>query len=296
MGRKREAECVVSASPETTSKFASDADLVANWTGGFPDCRQVNGGCINPHAGKCLIFDCVGSKGYTARWHLTLAAQPGEPAGQEKTKITAAVSMSRNEKFRAADVLWRIWPRKQPYPATVQSSVDRVKSLAEAPSLADFKVNDHVFGIDNLLSLLTVYTSQFGSYTTLLWQVPALGLTAQAFLLMIALTSKNTHAAIYASSALSVIIAVSSVALMHDQRGRAINQAELAKRLSCRLSVKDFLGGNFSINDAAPMTANAQDVWAVNHVMYMVWQICMSLFIFVDAAVVYSTLANRGWF
>ena len=60
--------------------------------------------------------------------------------------------------------------------------------------------------------------------------------------------------------------------------------------------MKDFLGGNFSINDAAPMTANAQDVWAVNHVMYMVWQICMSLFIFVDAAVVYSTLANRGWF
>ena len=36
-------------------------------------------------------------------------------------------------------------------------------------------------------ALLAVYAGQFGSYTTLLWQVPALSLTAQAFLFTIAL-------------------------------------------------------------------------------------------------------------
>jgi hypothetical protein len=36
---------------------------------------------------------------------------------------------------------------------------------------------------DQLISLLSVYAGQYASYTTLLWQVPALSLTAQAFLL-----------------------------------------------------------------------------------------------------------------
>ena len=41
---------------------------------------------------------------------------------------------------------------------------------------------------DQLTSLLGVYASRYASYTTLLWQVPALSLTAQAFLLTIALS------------------------------------------------------------------------------------------------------------
>jgi len=47
------------------------------------------------------------------------------------------------------------------------------------------------FDRDNLLSLLSVYTTQFASYTTLLWQVPALGLAAQAFLMTIVLGSHD---------------------------------------------------------------------------------------------------------
>jgi hypothetical protein len=42
---------------------------------------------------------------------------------------------------------------------------------------------------DQLISLLGVYANQYASCTTLLWQVPALSLTAQAFLLTIALSN-----------------------------------------------------------------------------------------------------------
>jgi hypothetical protein len=44
---------------------------------------------------------------------------------------------------------------------------------------------------DQLISLLGVYASQYASYTALMWQVPALSLTAQAFLLTLALGHAN---------------------------------------------------------------------------------------------------------
>ena len=44
---------------------------------------------------------------------------------------------------------------------------------------------------DHMIALLSIYASQVGSYTTLLWQVPALSLTAQSFLLTIALSGVN---------------------------------------------------------------------------------------------------------
>lgn len=38
---------------------------------------------------------------------------------------------------------------------------------------------------------------------------------------------------------------------MHDQRARAINHAELAKRTSYKLSLTNLLGGSFGLADAA---------------------------------------------
>ena len=79
-----------------------------------------------------------------------------------------------------------------------------------------------------------------------------LGLTAQAFLMTIALGMGISDDARIAASALSVIIAWASWRLMHTQRGSAINQAELAKRVSSILSLKQFLGGDFQVDDAMP--------------------------------------------
>jgi hypothetical protein len=168
-------------------------------------------------------------------------------------------------------------------------NLTRLKVILEAPAQTGF-------GADALLTLLNVYTTQFGSYTTLLWQVPVLGLTAQAFLMTIALGTGISDEARIAASALSVIIAWASWRLMHTQRGRAINQAELARRTSSILSLKQLLGGDFQVDDAMPRNSNAPNVWDVDHSIYHIWRTCMVLFFFADVTVIASVVFGLNWF
>ena len=146
-----------------------------------------------------------------------------------------------------------------------------------------------------------MYASQFGSYTTLLWQVPALSLTAQSFLLTIALTNSNGKAAKVSAAVLSAIIAGASYALMHDQRGHAINHGELVRRLSEKLFLKEFLGGNFTMDDGVPGETNAENVWTWYKqgqkkislragLMYGVWKGCILIFLLVDIGIIGSVL------
>lgn len=151
-----------------------------------------------------------------------------------------------------------------------------------------------------MVALLNVYTGQFGSYTTLLWQVPALGLTAQAFLMTIVLGGGSppvSPAARYIASVLSIVVAFASIWLMHDQRARAINHAEIAKRLSYRLWLTNLVGSSFCLDDAVPKAGtDTQNVWAVNRVIYQVWAGCMYLFIAADLVVICVVLAGTTWF
>jgi hypothetical protein len=168
---------------------------------------------------------------------------------------------------------------------------------------------------DSKVNLLSVYATQFGSYTTLLWQVPALSLTAQSFLLTIALGSDSSDYARYIAAGLSVIIAVSSWALMHDQRGHAINYGELARRLSKQLDLMHVLECELNEDDAVPRITNAELVWADkasrtrsglltipklsfvrSSLMYSVWRACMLLFLLADGIVIISTLLGYHWF
>ena len=133
-----------------------------------------------------------------------------------------------------------------------------------------------------------------------LWQVPALGLTAQAFLMTIVLGTGSppiSHGARYIASALSIIIAYASYHLMHDQRARAINNADSAKRISYKLSLTNLVGGSFGLGDAVPRKGtDAQNVWTTNRVIYGIWVVCMGLFAITDAFVIISLLSGTSWF
>jgi hypothetical protein len=84
---------------------------------------------------------------------------------------------------------------------------------------------------------------------------------------------------------------------MHDQRARAINHAELAKRLSYRLSLTNLVGSSFALDDAVPAEGtDTQNVWAVDHMMYHIWAGCMYLFLAMDLVVIYALLAGTTWF
>lgn len=176
----------------------------------------------------------------------------------------------------------------------LEQSLKRIRGLAES----DARHDDSELKPGDKVALLNVYTSQFGSYTTLLWQVPALGLTAQAFLMTIVLgTPQISHGARYAACVLSIIIAYAASHLMHDQRARAINHAELAKRMSYKLSLTNLLGGTFGLDDAVPAKdTDAQNVWSINRFIFRIWIGCMFLFAIIDAFVIISLLSGASWF
>src|SRR6266567_2276116 len=72
----------------------------------------------------------------------------------------------------------------RPESGSVRGHIRRFRRLLRsAPELRAGKIepikNEQDEIPDSLVSLLSLYGGQFGSYTTLLWQVPALGLTAQ---------------------------------------------------------------------------------------------------------------------
>jgi hypothetical protein len=183
-------------------------------------------------------------------------------------------------------------PGRHPEPASLMIRADlaRLKEIIEPPPSPDFSQTS------DKLTLLNVYTTQFGSYTTMLWQVPALGLTAQAFLMTIALGSPVSGDARIAASALSMIIAWASQNLMHSQRGRAINQAELAKRVTSKIGLEQYLGDDFALDDAVPGKTNARDVWDVDHQIYAIWKVCMLIFVAVDIVVIISVVRGYKFF
>ncbi len=150
------------------------------------------------------------------------------------------------------------------------------------------------------ISLLTVYASQFGSYTTLLWQVPALSLTAQSFLLTIALSAGNKTSARVIAAVLSIIISAASLSLMHEQRGRAIAHGKLANDFAGQLGLDRIAIQN--VNDMVPKDTNAANVWTdpgtkfpKGELMYNLWQYCLALFILADVFVMISPLLPKGW-
>ncbi len=155
---------------------------------------------------------------------------------------------------------------------------------------------------DQVVALLGIYAGQVSSYTTLLWQVPALSLTAQSFLLTIALTNDNRVWAKVTASALSAVISASSYALMHDQRGHAINHGELAMRLSMKLDLRQLIDIRLNEEDGVPGLTNANSIWTWHHeniglfrragLMYAVWKGCMVLFLIVDAGILYSVVPS----
>jgi hypothetical protein len=172
----------------------------------------------------------------------------------------------------------------------IRRSLVSASSLRAGPQSVEADLNP------DLVAVLGVYAGQFASYTTLLWQVPVLGLTAQAFLLTIALGGTTSSGARIMASGISIVVVAASEFLMHDQRGRAINHGELLRRVSEKLALRDRLGGSVEVEDAWPKRTNAENVWGVDHLIYHAWRWCLYLFGVADLAIIVSTACNRSWF
>lgn len=275
----------VAARREIVFRFASDPALLAEWNNEYIECGPA---AVQDEE---VIFRGKTRQGDVATWTLKVS----ERVAGRITHVAATI-----EEDIGVRSLRRVRTERQ-RTARLEQSLARLRGFAEAVA------RDHAarhsgeeLGPGDMVTLLNVYTSQFGSYTTLLWQVPALGLTAQAFLMTIVLAGGSpsaSPAARYAASALSIVIALASIWLMHNQRARAINHAELAKRVSYRLSLTNLVGGGFGLDDAVPAKGtDAQNVWAVNSFIYRIWTSCMYLFLATDVVVICAILAGTTWF
>jgi hypothetical protein len=285
----------VTAARDIVLHFASDPALLAEWNNEYIGC------VLDPAEGhaEAVSFCCKTRRGGNATWNLTLERCDGSEITHVDAEIEIKDETGVRRPLRWLQVLTEQWLRvliERHRKAMLVQSLARMKGFAESAARHDGS------GLDpsDMVTLLNVYTSQFGSFTTLLWQVPALGLTAQAFLMIIVLGTGSppiSHGARYTASVLSIVVAIASVRLMHDQRARAINHAELAKRISYKLSLTNLLGGSFGLGDAVPSKgADAQNVWATNRVIYAIWMACMYLFAITDAFVIISILLGKSWF
>jgi hypothetical protein len=280
--RKTAKAAVYVTAPRDAVLRACNPALLAAWNNEYIGCAESFRNSDDSNRAT------VGFRGDDASWTLTLT-------GLDDDRIT----MVEEETGLRHPVRWWRTLTDRRRRKLLTRNLDRMKGFAEAdppPVKDDLKAAD-------MVALLSVYTTQFGSFTTLLWQVPALGLTAQAFLMTIVLgaaSSSISNGARYAAAGLSIIVALAALYLMHDQRARAINHAELAKRISYRLSLTNkVLGGSFGLDDAVPKQGtDAQNVWTTNHVIYAGWQICMALFAIVDVLVIISISfpALSSWF
>jgi hypothetical protein len=263
--------------------FASDPALLAEWNNEYIGCTLDS---AEDHA-EAVRFSCITRRGDKAQWKLTLK----ERDGSEITEVDAKITIW--EKTGSRSFLRRQVLTKRRRKTMLMQSLARMKGFAESAARHDASELEP----GDMVALLNAYTSQFGSFTSLLWQVPALGLTAQAFLMTIVLGTGYSHASRYAACALSIIISYASYHLMHDQRARAINHAEMAKRISYKLSLTNLLGGSFGLDDAVPAKGtDAQNMWTTNRVIYGIWVVCMALFAIIGAIVIISLLSGTSWF
>jgi hypothetical protein len=279
------ASVTVKAPPHIVRHFACDHALLAEWNNEYTGCHPVPERCT----ATTIAFSGTTATGGRADWELTLSVP------DRQGEITVAAKVTEDISLRNPVRWWRAFGQRR-RDAQLDRNLQRLKGFAE--SAAHHAHNELKPG--DMIALLSVYTAQFGSFTTLLWQVPALGLTAQAFLMTIILSSSFSNGARYAAAGLSIIIALAAIYLMHDQRARAINHAELAKRISYRLSLTNkVLGGTFGLDDAVPKRGtDSQNVWTTNHVIYLGWQICMFLFAATGFFVILSVSfpALNSWF
>jgi hypothetical protein len=76
------------------------------------------------------------------------------------------------------------------------------------------------------------------AFDTMMWQVPALGLAAQAFLLTIAYGSSSSNAARFISGALSIIVALVAIQTMLKHRANEKTDNLILEQIETRAGIR----------------------------------------------------------
>lgn len=96
---------------------------------------------------------------------------------------------------------------------------------------------------EDLMIVWQTIEGRRATYDTMMWQSPALGLAAQAFLLTIGLSADASRVARVLASALAVAVALMSMQLMAKHRFHELVDNQMLARLEASLGLDDAVGG-----------------------------------------------------
>jgi hypothetical protein len=131
---------------------------------------------------------------------------------------------------------------------------------------------------DVLLAVYNRIGARYQSHVTIMWQAPALGLTAQAFLFAISLSPDAAGPARAGAAALGCVVALMSMQLMAKHRIISQRDDAAIHELEAALGVASPL-------DAMPLSPS---LWGGRLSSYRVWQAGLALFAVVDLAALWA--------
>lgn len=99
------------------------------------------------------------------------------------------------------------------------------------PALPDDTPDPFHVPPDRVDTVYSVVANRRTAFDTLMWQVPALGLAAQAFLLTIAYGGSSSNAARFVSGTLSIVVALVAIQTMLKHRANEKTDNLILKRI-----------------------------------------------------------------
>jgi len=128
--------------------------------------------------------------------------------------------------------------------------------------------------------------SRRSSYDSMLWQTTAIALTAQSFLLTIALGPNSKSSVRLATAMLSFAISLMAMQLMAKHRWGEMLDSVLLEGLENKLGITKVLGvsphdrlkGRVISGISEETTKRLSPTWIRNRSSYLIWQLGLSLF------------------
>lgn len=146
--------------------------------------------------------------------------------------------------------------------------------------------------IEELIAAYAVVGARRTSYDTMMWQVPALAMAAQAFLLTIALGSDVARAARVIAGALAALLAVLSAQLMMKHRALEVVDSRIAEEIERQMGLDRWL--DFHPHAAAGTRLGGHKPWWIRLSSYRLWLTGLAVFAATDLAVAVLAVAGSS--
>jgi hypothetical protein len=159
---------------------------------------------------------------------------------------------------------------------------------------------------EHRLAIWQVLAQRRSAYDNMLWQTPALGMTAQAFLFTLTLAPDVSEVGRVVAATLSMVIALVSAQLMSKHRRHEISDCLLLERLEESLGMGQITGFNPHAAGVARVPESWRPPAGWSYAMlfrshsptrlssYGLWTIGQALFVLTDLAIIGLVVSGNG--